>query len=86
MGNKKKKVAEYISTWTWFQLTNVFFFFFQKLSLMPNTRETCELMVNKFQLTINDENQFIRFGKAFTRVTKIILDRQRDVDYRNFPF
>lgn len=63
-----------------------FFFFFQKLSLMPNTRETCELMVNKFQLTINDENQFIRFGKAFTRVTKIILDRQRDVDYRNFPF
>ena len=53
---------------------------------MQTTRETCELMVNKFQLTINDENQFIRFGKAFTRVTKIILDRQRDVDYRNFPF
>lgn len=84
MGNKKKKVAEYFNM-NMIPLTNVFFFF-QKLSLMPNTRETCELMVNKFQLTINDENQFIRFGKAFTRVTKIILDRQRDVDYRNFPF
>lgn len=34
MGNKKKKVAEYISTWTYFNMIPVnkcFFFFFSKI-------------------------------------------------------